>query len=137
MSARLLPVLFLVSACHVQLVAPYDDAFDTQVTTAQHDLDALMQGIAADPARSYDSLKADYLKVRIELDGLAVRAGSHANNDATVRSVNTVRKTFETFAAGHMAKQEMHPQFVLDQLATMNIEFTVLLREELAKKAAS
>jgi hypothetical protein len=127
-------MLLGVAGCHVILVTDYDATFDTELTSAQRDVDALMSRIADAPSEPYAASKAEYAKVTTDLDGLAVRAASHASNADMVQSVARLQHSFGAFQAEHAAGP-VSARHARDELQIMNHEFQILMAEELAKQS--
>jgi hypothetical protein len=134
--ARLAAALLLLGmgGCHVTFVTNYDATFDSELTSAQKDLDALMSKIADEPSTPYATVKADFAKVRTDLDALDVRAASHSNNADTVNSVGKLQHTVSEFQA-ERAAGPVSPQHAKDELRIMNHEFQTLMAEELLKQS--
>jgi hypothetical protein len=127
-----------LGGCQISLVAGYDDTFDQEITTAQKDVDTLMSNIAANPTQPYSSFQAGYATVETDMDAMSVRAASLSNNTDTIASLNKLEHTFSEFQTEHSqasAAAPMNKAHATDELAIMNTEFEILMRQELAKKS--
>src|SRR5262249_55198141 len=124
----------VLGACQITFVTPYDETFDQEITSTQKDVDALMSKISDNPAAPYSSFSADYAKVKNDLDALAVRANSHTNNTDTVASVGEIQSTFSAFQNRH-SSNHVDKAFVDAELKNMNLQFQILMGQELAKKS--
>jgi hypothetical protein len=141
----LLAVALSLCGCHITLISDYDDTFDQEATTAQKDVDALLQKIINNPqprqpnftAETYSADKDAYAKIDNELDALLVRAQAHQSNTGTIDSVNRIMHSFSLIEAEHKTKTAIHIEAVRNELTLMNHEFTALIAQELLKKQGS
>ena len=102
-----LPLIFLVallSAC-VTLMAPYDDKFDQMASDLQRKVSTHIESIdgAGTPDCLYVNHKAFYDDARVDASALAVRAASHELNSETIRQVEALTDSINTFEQLHMA----------------------------------
>jgi hypothetical protein len=119
-------------------VTGYDETFDQEITSTQKEVDSLLSRINNNPSLPYSSVQDDYAKIRTDIDAMKVRAASHVDNAETTDSVGRLEHTFAAFQAEHMAASSaapLHPAHVQTELNTMNIEFRILMAQELAKKS--
>jgi len=134
--------LLSLAACHVTLLADYDEVFDREATNAQKDVDALYLKIidntdSQHPDITGETFAADrdgYLKVRAELDGLLVRAQAHDHNENMVKSVKDIIHSFSVVEQEHKANPALHIAAARGELDLFNQQFTALIRQELLKK---
>jgi hypothetical protein len=120
----------------VTFVTDYDDTFDNEIATTQKDTDALVLKIAENPTQPYASFKDDYDKVQTDIDSLRVRASTHSNNSDTISSVDKIQHTFSEWRDRH-ASAPVTAAFAKGELETMNIEYAILMKQELAKKSGA
>src|SRR5271154_2421364 len=70
-------LVLTLAACHINLVAPYDNQFVKDAVTVQTDFDTLVQTLRNPPNGTnvtYDANKASSTKVKLALTGLQTRA---------------------------------------------------------------
>ena len=134
--------LICLSACHMTLLADYDDVFDQEATNAQKDVAALYQKIIDNPnaqhpditAETYGTDRESYTKIRAELDGLRVRAEAHDHNENTIKSVDAIAHSFSVAEDEHKKSSGLRIAAAQGELDLLNQQFTALIRQELLKK---
>lgn len=102
-----LPLIFLcvlLSAC-VTLMSPYDEKFDQLASDLQKKVSTHVEAIdgAGAPDCLYANHKAFYDDARVDASALAVRASSHELNSETIRQVETLTDSINTFEQLHMS----------------------------------
>jgi hypothetical protein len=128
-------LLLTLTTCQVSFVSAYDQTFDTEITSTQKDVDALMLKIAATPTAPYPTLAPDDTKIQTDFDALDIRAAIHTNDNDTINSLARLKHTFAEFQSEQATPQiPPSPTHVRDELAILNHEFQILMAQELAKK---
>jgi hypothetical protein len=139
-AALLLPSALSLGACHVKLVADYDDEFSKSAIAAEKEIDSLLEN-QRNPAKttdiSYEGNIAAYNQINVDLKSLLTRAMSHDNNEPSINQVKSLIETVDGLEAAH--KRDGHlGAFEIDQKeAAIQAEISSIVRTENAKKAGA
>lgn len=165
MAACLTVLILSVSACQVQLIAPYDEQIDKssgelqkRMDTHLTDLVGLLAGAEFDliskgeeakkvplPAEAqYQKHITFYRDYSIDLRALYVRASSWSKNEKTIDQIKLIQdnlnllvKLHRRFSMPPMADKPFNPRWFLEFRRDFNLQFTALLAFELGKKRDS
>ena len=86
-------------------MAPYDDKFDQMASDLQKKVSTHIEAIdgSGTPDCLYDNHKAFYDDARVDASALAVRAASHELNSETIRQVEALTDSINTFEKLHVS----------------------------------
>lgn len=131
-------MLLTLTACHLNLVAPYDDQLVKDAVTLQTDYDTLAQTLRNPPNGAnveYDANKAAYNKINVDLSGLLTQAQAHTNNEAMIDLVDKLTKVVREMEADHKNKGRISIAYLDGKQATVDQQIGILIRTETDKKA--
>jgi len=134
-------VLTLTAGCSsVQLIAPYDDQLDKQVTALQTATETFLVKIEREGLSSADDYKKNYTAFyddeKVAISGLAVRASAIALNSQTAGKIKNLKDTIDQM-------EKRHQESGLSKMDAAQFEesldriFRAILTLELAKKGAT
>ena len=131
-------MLLTLTACHINLVAPYDDQFVKDAVTVQTDFDTLMQTLRNPPNGTdlgYNANKTAYNKIEVDLSGLLTRAQAHTNNQPIIDQVNKLTQVVRELEVTHKRDGHLPAAYLDEKQATVDQEIGIIIRTEIDKKA--
>ncbi len=131
-------VLLTLAACHINLVAPYDNQFAKDAVTVQTDFDTLVQTLRNPPNGTnvtYDANKASYNKVNVDLSRLLTQAQTHTNNQSIIDQATKLAGVVREVEATHKREGHLSTDYLDDKQGTVDQQIGILIRTETDKKA--
>ncbi|MBV9829059.1 MAG: hypothetical protein JO001_25845 [Alphaproteobacteria bacterium] len=131
-------VLLVVSACHIKLVSDYDDNFVQAAVSTEKEISTLLQNLRNPPIGTditYKGNIANYNKVDVDMNHLAVLSSSHENNAASIAQVNKVIEIVHGLETLHRDNTTLSPAFVTQKQQDIDLAFAIVIRTENDKKA--
>jgi hypothetical protein len=131
-------LMLMLTACHVNLVAPYSDQVVRDAVAVQTDFDTLAQTLRDPPTGTnvgYDANKAAYNKINVDLTGLLTRAQANPNNQAMIDSINKLIAEVQKMEAEHKTNGHLSAAYLETKQATIDQQIAILIRTETDKKA--
>jgi len=131
-------VFLLLTACHLQLVAPYNSQFVADAVTVQTDFDVLVQTLLEPPTSSsseYGANKIAYNKLNADLIGWLTRAKAYPHNEPSVESINKLTLEIYRMETNHKNHGHVSPSYLEDKQAIIDQQIGILIRTETDKKA--
>jgi hypothetical protein len=138
--ALLTLILLATAACtHVQLVSNYDEITDQSATELQKKIESFvhkMEATAGTPAGTYSSNAAVYDDFRTDLSSLEIRARAFDLNSGTIKIIESIRTNVDNLENLHKTggARGLRKEIAEPALSALNIQFTALIKAELAKK---
>lgn len=137
---RLLPVVLLplsAAACTVTLVSTYDEHIDESATVLQHQMDAFLTRMEAQPGEPEASYAANadfYRNYLVDLRAVEVRASAHEKNDITLQQIALLRGSIEELRAVHEEQGRISTASAATFRELFNTAWRAVIQWELAKK---
>ncbi|HEX8621386.1 MAG TPA: hypothetical protein VF718_05385 [Allosphingosinicella sp.] len=137
----LIVLLVLLSGC-ITLMSPYDEKFDQLASDLQRKVSTQIEAIdgADAPDCLYASNKAFYDDARVDASALAVRAASHELNSETIRQVEALTDSINTFEELHKSASNATPARCMSSMELSPIRrafdqtLGAIIKLEVAKK---
>lgn len=129
-------LLLLLQGCAVRLVSDYDEVIDQAVMALQRKTAAHLFGLqtlASGPGCKYDMHKAFYEEAKADVSAIEVRAGAQPNNDLETQQVQLLANSLESLEQLHQIGC-ISPEQIKPLLIQFNVQFTSILRFELARR---
>ena len=127
--------LFLLVLASCQLIAPYDQVTDEQVTTLQQQTEQFfvnLEKTLGTPEASYDHWQTTYDQFRIEIHMLNMRVQAVPNNDLTIKEVAILQTQFDDLATLHQKGITPFDMPLIED--SFNRVYNALIKLELAKR---
>ena len=131
-------LVLTLAACHINLVAPYDDQFVNDAVTVQTDFDTLIQTLRNPPngtSVTYDANKASYNKINVDLSRLVTQAQTHTNNQPMIDQTTTLAGVVREVEATHRRTGHLSIAYLDDKQETLDQQIGIVIRTETDKKA--
>jgi len=131
--------LFACVACTVRFVSEYDDVVDHSTTELQKRVETFVRNMeteAGTPEGEYENNKKVYDELLADVNAIKVRASAATKNDITVEQIELVGKNIEDLKKLHVhgGNTGLRASVADPALVLLNVEFTAIIKFELAKK---
>lgn len=132
----LLMVTLLLQACAIKMVSDYDEVTDQAVMALQRKTAAHLLGlqtVAASSGCLYDKHKDFYEEAKADVSAIEVRTAALPNNELENQQVQLLGSSLESLEKLHQLAC-LSPEQIRPLLIQFNVQFTSILRFELARR---
>lgn len=128
-------LLFIATACTIQLISPYDEAIDKGATDLQKKVDTFLltlQRTAGTDAAKYEQHTEFYDDVRSDIGVLRTRAAAHPKNNITISSLDEFAKNIDLLETAHEGGIKANEIPVM--MTALDTQLAAIVKLEVAKK---
>jgi hypothetical protein len=133
----LFSLLLCCAGCQVHFIAPYDETFDTTMTTVQQDTELFfnkLQDAKQTAAGTYEANAAYYEKTEATLHTLLTRAQATEQADQVATQIADIEGAVEHIQQSHQRDTYMNSEQITIQRGLLESQFRSYFTLELALK---